>query len=23
VRAADPCQCWVLEGKIFKNIIIK
>ena len=23
VRAADSCQCWVLEGKIFKNIIIK
>ncbi len=23
VRAAETCQCWVLEGKIFKNIIIK
>jgi CRP-like cAMP-binding protein len=23
VRAAEPCLCWVLEGKIFKNIIIK
>lgn len=23
VRAAENCQCWVLEGKVFKNIIIK
>ena len=23
VKAAEACQCWVLEGKIFKNIIIK
>jgi CRP-like cAMP-binding protein len=23
VRAAEPCQCWVLEGRTFKNIIIK
>lgn len=23
VRAAEPCLCWVLEGKIFKHIIIK
>lgn len=23
VRAAEACQCWVLEGKTFKNIIIK
>jgi CRP-like cAMP-binding protein len=23
VRAAEPCHCWVLEGRVFKNIIIK
>jgi CRP-like cAMP-binding protein len=23
VRAAEHCQCWVLEGRVFKNIIIK
>jgi CRP-like cAMP-binding protein len=22
VRAAASCDCWVLEGKVFKNIII-
>lgn len=23
VRAVDTCDTWVLEGKVFKNIIIK
>lgn len=23
VKAAERCQCWVLEGKVFKNIIIR
>jgi CRP-like cAMP-binding protein len=23
VRAAENCHCWVLEGRVFKNIIIR
>lgn len=23
VRAAADCECWTLEGKVFKNVIIK
>ena len=23
VKSVDPCLCWVLEGRVFKNIIIK
>jgi cAMP-dependent protein kinase regulator len=23
VRAADICECWAIEGRVFKNIIIK
>jgi cAMP-dependent protein kinase regulator len=23
VKAVEPCECWVLDGKVFKNIIIK
>jgi len=23
VRSKEPCKCWAMEGRVFKNIVIK